>query len=252
MAVASIFATLSVPAAAIDHDIARGLTQGQEANLQQPSGLKVLLANRQLLIFAACATLFHFANAAMLPLVGQKLSLVNPQLGTTLMSACIVIAQIVMVPMAMLVGAKADIWGRKPLFLAAFLFLPIRGVLYTISDDPYWLVGVQSLDGIGAGIFGALFPVVVADLTRGTGRFNVSLGAIATAQGIGAALSTTVAGFIVVWAGYSAAFLFLGAAAAAAFLLYLFAMPETLNIASERRQGAKFTAWSGSRTAPLP
>ena len=126
-------------------------------------------------------------------------------------------------------GSKADIWGRKPIFLAGFLILPIRGILYVLSDNPFWLVGVQMLDGIGAGIFGALFPLVVADLTRGTGRFNVSQGAITTALGIGAALSTTFAGVIVVKAGYSAAFLFLAAVAGAALALFWLAMPETLD-----------------------
>jgi len=86
---------------------------------------------------------------------------------------------------------------------------------------------VQALDGIGAGIFGALFPLVVADLTRGTGRFNVSQGAISTAQGIGAAISMTFAGVIQVKFGYSAGFLGLGAIAALAFLLFWLAMPET-------------------------
>jgi MFS family permease len=199
----------------------------------------VLFECRPLLIFAACVTMFHFANAAMLPLVGQKLALADRDSGTALMSACIVAAQIVMVPMAMLVGARADAWGRKPLFLAGFAILPIRGALYTLSDDPYWLVGVQLLDGVGAGIFGALFPLVVADLTRGTGRFNVSQGAIATAQGIGASLSNMVAGFIIVWAGYSAAFLFLGCVAAAAFVLYWFAMPETRTPVSEWRKSGE-------------
>jgi MFS family permease len=136
--------------------------------------------------------------------------------------------------MAMLVGAKADIWGRKPLFLTGFVVLSIRGVLYTFSNNPYWLVGVQLLDGVGAGIFGALFPLIVADITRGTGRFNE--GAIATAQGVGASLSTAVAGFVVVWSGYSAAFLFLGGVAAAGFLLYWLAMPETVKFGSEGRQ----------------
>jgi cyanate permease len=87
---------------------------------------------------------------------------------------------------------------------------------------------VQTLDGVGAGIFGALFPLVVADLTRGTGRFNVSQGAIPTAIGIGAALSTSFAGFIVVKAGYSPAFLFLAAVASVAFAVFWLAMPETL------------------------
>ena len=227
LAVASIAATLTIPAGAIDDKVARGLVDDAYTGPDQPSGLAVLLHSRPLLIFAACAVAFHFANAAMLPLVGQKLALVNEHLGTSLLAICIVAAQAVMVPVALLVGARADIWGRKPIFLTAFAVLALRGALYPLSDNPYWLVGVQLLDGIGAGIFGALFPLVVADLTRGTGRFNVSQGAIATAQGIGAALSTAVAGFIVVGAGYSAAFLTLGAIAAIGFGLYLLAMPET-------------------------
>jgi MFS family permease len=234
-AAASIIATLAIPAGAIDHNIARGLADDHDHTKHQPSGLAVLLACKPLLIFAACITLFHFANAAMLPLVGQKLSLVNKELGTSLMSACIVAAQLVMVPVAMLVGAKADVWGRKPIFLAGFLILPIRGILYVLWDNPFWLVGVQMLDGIGAGIFGALFPLVVADLTRGTGRFNVSQGAITTALSIGAALSTTFAGVIVVKAGYSAAFLFLAAVAGVGLAVFWFAMPETLERDSRRK-----------------
>ena len=187
----------------------------------------VLLSSRPLLVFAACATLFHFSNAAMLPLVGQKLSLANASLGTSLMAICIVTAQAVMVPVAMVVGARADTWGRKPIFLAGFAILAVRGFLYPMSDNPYWLVGVQLLDGFGAGIFGALFPVVVSDITRGTGRFNISQGAIATAQGIGASLSAAVAGTIVVSAGYGAAFWTLACVALAGFLLFLLAMPET-------------------------
>jgi MFS family permease len=108
---------------------------------------------RPLLIFAVCVMLFHLSNAAMLPLVGQKLALQDRNIGTSLMSACIIAAQIVMVPMAMLVGARADAWGHKRFFLAALLILPIRGALYILSDDKVWLVGVQLLDGIGAGIF---------------------------------------------------------------------------------------------------
>jgi MFS family permease len=187
----------------------------------------VLLRCRPLMIFAAAVVLFHLANAAMLPLVGQKLALQDKNLGTTLMSACIVAAQIVMVPMAMLVGARADRWGRKPLFLAGFLVLPVRGCLYTFSDNQFWLLAVQTLDGVGAGLFGALFPIIVADLMRGTGRYNVAQGAILTAQGIGAALSTTLAGVVVVHAGYSAAFLTLAGVALAGALVFFFGMPET-------------------------
>ena len=232
MAIASSVSLLAIPKQSIDHDLARGLhdAKSQDAKTtgdDRPSGFTVLLTCRPLLIFAGCAIMFHFANAAMLPLVGQKLALQDKNLGTSLMSACIVAAQIVMVPMAMLVGAKADAWGRKPLFLIAFSVLTIRGCLYPLSDNPYWLVGVQLLDGVGAGIYGAVFPVIVADLMRGTGRFNVAQGAIITAQGIGAALSTTLAGIVVVQAGYGAAFLTLAGVAIVGLALYFFVMPET-------------------------
>jgi MFS family permease len=196
--------------------------------------LSILLTCRPLLIFAICVTLFHLANAAMLPLVGQKLALQDKNLGTSLMSACILAAQIVMVPIALLVGAKADAWGHKRFFLAALLILPLRGMLYTFSDRPAWLVGVQLLDGIGAGIFGAIFPVIVADLMRNTGRFNIAQGIVITAQSIGAALSTALAGIVVVKAGYSAAFLTLGAIAAGGFVICLLALPEK----SERSDAA--------------
>jgi MFS family permease len=227
LAVASVIATLSIPASAIDNQVARGLDPGAQHARDRPSGFAVLLGCKPLLIFAACAVLFHFANAAMLPLVGQKLALVNKEVGTSLMAVCIVAAQTVMVPVAMLVGARADTWGRKPIFLTGFAILALRGFLYPFSENPYWLVGVQLLDGVGAGIFGALFPVIVGDLTHGTGRFNVSQGAIATAQGVGAALSTSVAGVLVVTAGYGAAFWALAAVAVAGFTLFLLAMPET-------------------------
>lgn len=232
MAAASIVAVSCVSAKAIDHEVARGFDPAHTNDHEQPSGISVLLANRPLLVFAICCALFHLANAAMLPLVSQKLAQINLQMATPLTSACIVAAQLVMVPMAWLVGLKADVWGRKPLLLAGFLILPLRAMLYTLSNDPYWLVAVQMLDGIGAGIFGALFPVIVKDLTQGTGRFNVSLGALSTVFGLGAALSSSLAGLVVQQAGYNAAFLTLAGVAAVALALVWLAMPETLVKAS--------------------
>jgi MFS family permease len=231
---ASIASILAIPEAAIDHDLARGLHDAEDAKADrdQPSGFGVLLTCRPLLVFTLCVLLFHLSNAAMLPLVGQKLALQDRNMGTSLMSACIAAAQLVMVPVAMLVGARADRWGHKPFFLAALAILPIRGALYTLSDNAAWLVAVQLLDGIGAGIFGAIYPVIVADLMRNTGRFNVAQGVVITALGIGAALSTTLAGLVVVTAGYSAAFLTLGAIAAIGFIVFLLAFPRTAGGAS--------------------
>lgn len=234
MAALSVVATLSIPGAAIDHDRARGMDHAAGEAHPQPSGFAVLFRDRRLLIFAAAMVTFHLANAAMLPLVGQMLALQNKDVGTALMASCVVAAQVVMVPMAYLAGAKADSWGRKRIFLIGFAFLTARGFLYTLSDNPYWLVGVQVLDGVGAGIFGALFPLVVQDLTHGTGRFNVSLGALTTMWGLGAALSNILAGWIVVVAGYRAAFISLGIVAAAGLTLYATAMPETGPTRSEK------------------
>jgi MFS family permease len=247
---ASLVSVLAIPESAIDHDLARGLhdaEQGTGQERDQPTGLSVLLTCRPLLIFAVCVALFHPSNAAMLPLVGQKLALRDGDLGTSLMSACIIAAQIVMTPMAMLVGTKADSWGHKRFFLAALLILPVRGALYTLSDNAAWLVGVQLLDGIGAGILGAIFPVIVAELMRDTGRFNVAQGAIITAQSIGAALSTTLAGLVVVKASYGAAFLTLGAIAAIGAAVCTLALPETREISARgsRRWGQTARPASG-------
>ena len=228
MAVASLGAVLAIPGDQIDHDLARGLdADAGTRSGEEPSAWRALLTCRPLLIFALSMAMFHLANAAMLPLVGQKLAQQDLNRGTALLSACIVGAQLVMVPMAWLVGTRADGWGRKPFFLVGFAVLAARGLLYTVSDDPYWLLAVQAMDGVGAGLFGALLPIVVSDLTRGTGRFNVSLGAVATAQGIGASLSNIAAGYVTVQAGYNAAFLVLAGIAAAGGLLFWLAMPET-------------------------
>ncbi len=109
-------------------------------------------------------------------------------------------------------------------------------MLYTLSDNSVWLIGVQILDGVGAGIFGALTPLVIADIMRGTGRYNLALGAVATAQGIGASLSGLAAGIIVDHSGYTATFLTLGAAAAAALIVFAVGMPETADPPGRSRQ----------------
>jgi len=228
-AVLAGIAVLSIPAGAIDLNRARDLDQEIDATGRStgPAGYGILLKSRPLVIFGLCVMLFHFANAPLLPLVGQKLAAAFPEEATAMVSACIVAAQLVMLPMALLVGRTADSWGRKPLFLAGFAVLPIRAVLYTFSDNSFWLIGVQLLDGVGAGIFGALTPLVIADMMRGTGRYNLALGAVATMQGIGAALSSLAAGVIVDHFGYSAAFLALGAAAGMALIVFSLGMPET-------------------------
>jgi predicted MFS family arabinose efflux permease len=225
-------ALLTIPAKAIDYNRARDL-EAEPGAAESPTGVAgygILFKSRPLVIFGLCVMLFHFANAPLLPLVGQKLAAAYPKEATAMMSTCIVAAQAVMLPIALLVGYKADVWGRKPLFLAGFAILPIRAALYTLSDNSLWLIGVQVLDGVGAGIFGALAPLVIADIMRGTGRYNLAQGAIATVQGIGASLSGLAAGEIVDHFGYSAAFLTLGGAALVALMVFFLQMPETAEL----------------------
>ncbi len=160
-----------------------------------------------------------------------------------MMSFCIVAAQGVMLPIAILVGRRADAWGRRPIFLIAFAVLPIRAALYTLSDNAFWLIGVQLLDGVGAGIYQALTPLVIADIMRGTGRYNLAQGAVATTQGIGASVSALAAGEVVDHFGYSVSFLALGAAAAVACLAFALFMPET------REEGAATTVRKSAEPA---
>jgi predicted MFS family arabinose efflux permease len=225
LAVPTLWALRAIRASDIDYDRARG------AQPAAPSGsaahITQLLKNHALAIFLVCAVMFHFANAAMLPLLGEMLAKGHGRGSMMFMSACVMTTQLVITFLASWSGVKAGEWGRKPLLLIAFLVLPIRGLLYTSTDNVTALVAIQILDGVGAGIFGVVSVLVIADLTEGTGRFNLALGAVTTAVGIGASLSQAIAGGLVHHFGYRSGFLFLAAVASLALAILYFYMPET-------------------------
>lgn len=226
-AVLTATAVLAIPTRAIDHRRARGLDHDETvATTEHPAAWRVLLTQKPLLILAATLALFHFANAPMLTLASQKLALAHPGREAALTSAAIVVAQLVTIPAALLV-ARANVLGRKPLLLVALGALPLRGVLYALSDAPFWMLMVQVLDGVAGGLLDALIPLILADIMRGTGRYNVSRGFLGTVQGIGGSLSQAAAGYLVVNVGYDATFLALAGVATAALILALVAMPET-------------------------
>jgi predicted MFS family arabinose efflux permease len=225
LAVPTLWALRTIRAEDIDYDAARG---AQSAGPNEGTAhITQLLRNRALVIFLVCAVMFHFANAAMLPLLGEMLAKGHGRASMMFMSVCVITTQVVITLLATWSGKKAGDWGRKPLLLIAFFVLPIRGVLYTMTDDVAALVAIQILDGVGAGIFGVVSVLVIADLTEGTGRFNLALGAITTAVGIGASLSQAIAGGIVHHFGYRIGFLFLAAVASLALAVLYFYMPET-------------------------
>ncbi|XWN29271.1 MAG: MFS transporter [Devosia sp.] len=228
MAIGMIIAVLFISASQIDYEAACGGVAEHVAGEDKPSGFGTILADRRLIIFAVSIFLFHFANAAMLPLVSQKLSLAGDAgSGIAFTSACIIAAQFIMIGMAVLCGATADTWGRKPLFILAFAILPIRAVLYTLTDEAVFLVLIQALDGVANGIFAIIFLLIVSDVTKGTGRFNIVQGALATLVGVGASMSNLLAEQIVQLYSYDIAFFFLGGVAVLGFFVFTLLMPET-------------------------
>jgi MFS family permease len=186
-----------------------------------------LLKDRRLILFLVCSVLFQFANAAMLPLLGQLYAREHSTNPMMFMSACVVTAQLVIALLAFWAGKKAGLWGRKPLLLISFGALLLRGILYTQTHTMEALIAIQVLDGVASGIFGVVSVLVIADITEGSGSFSLALGAFSTAIGIGTSLSQVVAGSIVHHFGYSVGFIFLASVASAAFAVLFLFLPET-------------------------
>jgi len=222
----------------IDHELARG---GEDpANACKAIPISNLLKIKGVMVFLISVTLFHLGNAAMLPFAGQVLALTHPGSDTVALSACIIAAQLVMVGVAWAVGRamKSGI-GRKPIFLVALAVLPIRGVLFSFTSNPYGVVAIQLLDGVAAGIFGVIAVIIASDLTRGTGRFNLMQGLVALASAVGGSFSNIGGGYIVQWFGFSAGFLSLAAAAVLGLVFFLTLMPETSRYDADAAEEAR-------------
>jgi len=200
------------------------------------SKLHGLIDNKPLLIFGGCLMFFHLSNASMLPIMGSVVTMRSAQWATTLIAACIVVPQIVVAVLSPWVGREAERRGRRMLILLGFGALVVRALLFSVVVSPWLLVVVQILDGISAAVLGVLFPLVVADTTRGTGHFNAGLGVVGTMVGIGASSSSTIAGYVTDKFGGSVAFLSLAGLAALGFLAVLLLLPETRPPADENAE----------------
>jgi len=224
--VPALVALAYIRTAEIDPERAHG---GQpEQPPQRPlSSLLVAARLRPLVIFCMSFMLFQLANAAMFPLMGGLLTMRSGHWAWVLIAAGIVVPQLVVAAIAPWIARRAEIVGRRPLLALGFVVLPIRGVLFAVVHDPNVLVIAQLLDGISGAVFGVLVPLVVADVTRGTGHFNLALGIVGASVGIGATLSTTLAGYVSDHLGSNTAFLVLAAIAAAGLLSISVLMPET-------------------------
>jgi MFS family permease len=184
-------------------------------------------------IFAVCVVLFQFANAAMLPLALNELS---KRVGPSgfIVSAAVIVPQIVVAACSPWVGRLAQSLGRKPILLFGFAALPLRGLLFVASPDAVPLVAIQVLDGVSATVVGLTMPLIAADLTRRTGYLNLAIGSLGLAGGLGATASTTAAGWIADTLGAPAAFFGLALVGLVALALVWRLMPET-------RPGTPFT-----------
>ena len=223
-----VAAVFNIRAGDIDHRLARG-GNGEEPADRRPAALRDLLFYRDLRVFLGAVVLFHFGNAAMLPMAGQVLARTHPGTDTLALSACIVVAQLVMTGMALVVGrALQKGYGRKTIFLVMLAVLPLRGVLFAaFTANPWVVVAIQILDGVAAGIFSVVAVIIVDDLMRGTGRFNLAQGLVALSVGIGAGLSNLTSGFVVEWLGYPCGFLYLATIALGGLFFCALLMPET-------------------------
>ena len=113
------------------------------------------------------------------------------------------------------------------MLLIGFGALAIRGLLFATVSDPYALVAVQLFDGVTAAVFAVMVPLIVADVAFGSGHFSLAQGVVGTATGIGASLSTVLAGYASDKFGSSVAFAGLSGIAVVGFFTIVLFMPET-------------------------
>ncbi len=218
--VLSIISVLMIPRDAIDDNVARGLNDDGKSD-EKPSGFRVLLDCRPLLILAAALACFHLGNGAMLPLYGMAVVAVKQGDPAGFVAITIVVAQGVMIVtslVAMRMAAREGLWL---VMLISFLALPIRGLVAAHWINHWGVYPVQILDGVGAGLQSVAVPALVARILNGTGRVNVGQGAVMTVQGLGASLSPAIGGWIAQEIGYSATFMILGSFAFGSVVLWI-------------------------------
>lgn len=219
----SIACVMMIPRDAIDDDVARGMGHDPDSS-KRVSGVTVLLECRPLLVLAAALALFHLGNAAMLPFYGLAvvdLQKVDP---ASFVAITIVIAQGTMIAMSVIAMRAAERTGYWLVLLISFIALPIRGLIAAHMISEWGVIPVQVLDGVGAGLQSVAVPGLVARILNGTGRVNLGQGAVMTVQGIGAALSPVLGGWIAQAFGYPAAFILLGALALGSIMIWIAAI----------------------------
>lgn len=190
------------------------------------AGLRSVIGDRGLLTLCLVAFMFTFANAPLVPLAAARLTETIGRLASIMTGVAIVVPQVIVVVTSPLVGRLADRHGRRLMLILACAMLPIHGVILMLSASPYAFIGSEVFDGVAAVCFGIMIPLVTSDLMGESGHYNLALGIVGTAMGIGASLATPAAGWVVDRFHYPIAFATLTAIGALAVMATLF-MRET-------------------------
>ncbi len=221
-----LFALTRVHAADIHYGRSCGGSDSPTKRTPRASRI-VLFKDHRLITFATCLFLFQLANASILPLLGERLVHAEGRWSSPVVSVLILVPQIIVASLAPWVGRTADSWGRRPLLLIGLGVVPIRSALFALTADPTLVVLIQVLDGLSGATLGVLTTLVIADLTQGTGRFNLAQAVVGTLSALGASLSTSISGFVVDRFGDMAGFLSVTAVGLIAVAILLVFMPET-------------------------
>ncbi len=181
-----------------------------------PQGLAgelwALAADRRLLAFMACIVMFQMADSAMLPFVGTEIAGRAGHVANLVIAACLVGPQAVVAAISPWVGRTAQGGRLRLVLLVGFAAEPMRALLFALTAAPVPVVLIQGLNGISAAVVGVTLPLIASEIARARGHFNLTMGAIGVATGLGATASNAVAGAVADAAGVRVAFLALAGA----------------------------------------
>ena len=204
MAVATITVLFFIDRAKVDGDRMRGRKSRKRG---EKRGLtRNILKDWRIWALLGVVGLFQLGSSAMLPLLGQRVVAAGNGNGTAWMSACVIVAQLTMVPVAIATGRQVDKIGVRRLLLFSCCVVVARGALAAVASSNWWLIPIEVLDGVAAGVFSVTVPCAMTYLTYGSGRTQTAMGGMATMSAAMSALAAFGGGLLATHLGYAVTF----------------------------------------------
>lgn len=200
------------------------------ARRSRPTPAHLVLRDPGLLALLAVAALFQLANASLLPLAATAYTHAAGTRAGLVTAAAVIGPQLLAAALSPYVGRAANLHGRRLVLMLGLAAVPLRAVAFAIDGGIVPMLAVQLLDGVSAAVVGVLVPLIAADVTHRSGRFNLALGTAGLVGALGASLGTAFSGGIAVHAGLPVAFLSLAAAGLGAILVAWAWLPETAHL----------------------